>query len=386
MKKFPVSISPAEIRRQLNQTDPYSRRFAETSLRGLLGFRDIPGTLSNRENIFPPVPWDFAELRQRIHDKISPHIYGWYDEAASAAGDSTASNVAAFSRYRFVPRYLHPDKTFHYTTPVTLSSRELGVTRLASPTPIFAAPYGSASLYGGLSDEISLAQGVTDADVVHSLGTLTRYSLEAARKAVVTNRYYFRPGLRAPSGPAPFTIFQLYLTEEDDINRSLIERAKRAGVSVILFTIDAGAGHGGVPMMDLAADFTYCSGIAGNLLHDPVFHEKCYRKRGCVGTRSPQLLAYASRRLGLSVKKLAATCDPAAAFDYGRAIQFGGMSRQNSGRNPHAASYPWSVQHIARFVHSRKNISPAHPAFTHRRGLPLTVKGVMSVEDARACQ
>ena len=25
MKKFPVSISPAEIRRQPNQTDPYSR-------------------------------------------------------------------------------------------------------------------------------------------------------------------------------------------------------------------------------------------------------------------------------------------------------------------------------------------------------------------------
>jgi len=386
MKKFPVSISPNEIRRQLNQTDPYSRRFAETSLRGLLGFRDVPGTLSNRENVFPPVPWEFEKLRQRIHDKISPHIYGWYDEAASAAGDSTSSNVAAFSRYRFVPRYLHPDKTFRYATPVTLSSRELGVTRLASPTPIFASPYGSASLYGGLSNEISLAQGVTDADVVHSLGTLTRYSLEAARQAVVTNRYYFRPGLRTPSGPAPFTMFQLYLTEEDDINRSLIERAKRAGVSVILFTIDAGAGHGGVPMMDLAADFTYCSGIAGNLLHDPVFHEKCYRQRGCVGTRSPKLLAYASRRLGLSVKKLADACDPAAAFDYGRAIQFGGMGRQNSIRNSRSPAYPWSVEHIARLAHSRKNISPAHPAFTHRRGLPLAVKGVMSVEDARHCQ
>lgn len=85
MKKFPVNISPNEIRRQLNQTDSYSRRFAETSLRGLLGFRDIPGTLSNRENVFPPVPWEFEKLRQRIHDKISPHIYGWYDEAASAS-------------------------------------------------------------------------------------------------------------------------------------------------------------------------------------------------------------------------------------------------------------------------------------------------------------
>ena len=106
MKKFPVNISPTEIRRQLNQADSYSRRFAETSLRGLLGFRDIPGTLPNRDNVFPPVPWEFEKLRQRIHDKISPHIYGWYDEAASAAGDSTASNVAAFSRYRFVPRYL----------------------------------------------------------------------------------------------------------------------------------------------------------------------------------------------------------------------------------------------------------------------------------------
>ncbi|NDC80875.1 MAG: hypothetical protein EB090_06390, partial [Verrucomicrobia bacterium] len=345
MKRFSVSISDKEIRRQLNQSDPYSRRFTETSLRGLLGLRNIPGTLSNRKNAFPPVPWEFEKLRERIRSKISPHIHGWYDEDASAAGDSTTHNIAAFSHFRFVPRYLHPDKSFRYATPVTLSSRELGITRLASPTPIFSAPYGSASLYGGQSDEIALAQGVTDADVVHSLGTLTRYSLEEARTAVTSNRYYFRPGQRAPSGPAPFTMFQLYLTEEDDINRSLIERAKRAGVSVILFTIDAGAGHGGVPMMDLYADFTFCSGIAGNLLHDPVFHEKCYRKRGCTGTRTPKLLAYASRRLGLSVKKLADACDPAAAFDYGRAIQFGGMGRQNATRNARSAAYPWSVEH-----------------------------------------
>lgn len=386
MKKFPVNISPAEIRRQLNQPDSYSRRFAETSLRGLLSFRNLPGTLSNRENAFPPIPWDFAQLRQRIHAKISPHLYGWYDESASSAGDSTSSNLAAFSRYRFVPHYLQPDKSFRYTTPITLSSRELGLTRLTSPTPIFAAPYGSASLYGGLSDEISLAQGVTDADVVHSLGTLTRSSLEAARLAVVTNRYYFRPSLRAPSGPAPFTMFQLYLTEEDDINRSLIQRAKLAGVSVILFSIDAGAGHGGIPMMDLAADFTYCAGIAGNLFHDPVFHQKCYRQRGCVGTRSPKLLAYASRCFGVSVKKLAASYDLAVAFDYGRAIQFGGMARQNSVRHSRSPAYPWSVAHIARLCHSRQNISPAHPAFTFRRGLPLAVKGVMSVTDARHCQ
>ena len=66
MKKFPVSISSVEIRRQLNQADSYSRRFTETSLRGLLGHRNIPGTLSNRDNAFPPVPWEFEKLRARI--------------------------------------------------------------------------------------------------------------------------------------------------------------------------------------------------------------------------------------------------------------------------------------------------------------------------------
>ena len=119
MKKFPVNLSPVEIRRQLNNPDSYSRRFTETSLRGLLGHRNIPGTLSNRDNAFPPVPWDFEKLRARIRSKISPHIHGWYDEDASAAGDSTAHNIAAFSRYRLVPRYLHPDKTFRYTTPLS---------------------------------------------------------------------------------------------------------------------------------------------------------------------------------------------------------------------------------------------------------------------------
>jgi hypothetical protein len=49
---------------------------------------------------------------------------------------------------------------------------------------------------------------------------------------------------------------------------------KRTNLSVLIFTIDAGAGHGGIQMMDDYADFTYASKIAGNLFEDPMFNYK----------------------------------------------------------------------------------------------------------------
>jgi hypothetical protein len=263
MKKFPVDISESGIRALLNSPDSYARRFTETSLRALLNYSEIQGTLSNQKNEFPPVPWEMEKLRAKVKSEVSKHIFGWYGEVESAAGDSTRKNVEAFSKYRITPRYLRSDKSFSYSQTVVLSSKELGVTRLNSPTPVFVAPYGAANLYGKKSDEISCAQGATDANVVYTLGHLTKYTLEKICRAVEGNAYYFNPRLRSPGGAPPFSMFQIYLTDDDDINRSVIERVKRSNLSVLIFTIDAGAGHGGIQMMDDYADFTYASKIAG---------------------------------------------------------------------------------------------------------------------------
>ena len=386
MKKFPVDISANGIRALLNSPDSYTRRFTETSLRALLNHPNIPGTLSNQKNEFPPIPWDFDQLRAKVKGEISKHVYGWYGEAESAAGDSTRKNVEAFSKYRITPRYLRSDKSFSYSQTVVLSSKELGVTRLSSPTPVFVAPYGAANLYGKKSDEIACAQGATDANVVHTLGHLTKYTLEKISRAVQDNAYYFNPRLRSPGGAPPFSMFQIYLTDDDDINRSIIERVKRTNLSVLIFTIDAGAGHGGIQMMDDYADFTYASKIAGNLFADPMFNYKCFLRNRCVGTRTPSVLAYASRQTRIPVAQLARTYDLKNAFTYARDIQFKGMAKQNSDRNPKSKMHPWSVAHLARLAHTRQTISPAYPKMTHRRGLPLVVKGVMSVEDAVAVQ
>lgn len=386
MKKFPVDISESGIRALLNSPDSYTRRFTETSLRALLGYPKINGTLSNQKNEFPPVPWDVEKLRTKVKREVSKHVYGWYGEVESAAGDSTRKNVEAFSKYRIIPRYLRPDKSFSYTQTVVLSSKELGVTRLNSPTPVFVAPYGAANLYGKNSDEISCAQGTTDANVVYTLGHLTKYTLEKICRAVESNAYYFNPLLRSPGGAPPFSMFQIYLTDDDDINRSIIERVKRSNLSVLILTIDAGAGHGGIQMMDDYADFTYASKIAGNLFEDPMFNYKCFLRNRCVGTRTPSALTYASRQLRIPVAKLARTFDLKNAFTYAREIQFKGMAKQNSDQNPKSKMHPWSVAYLARLAHTRQTISPAHPKITHRRGLPLVVKGVMSVEDAAAVQ
>ena len=143
MKKFPVDLSENGIRALLNSPDSYARRFTETSLRALLNYTNIPGTLSNQKNEFPPIPWEMEKLRAKVKSEVSKHIFGWYGETESAAGDSTRRNVEAFSKYRITPRYLRSDKSFSYSQTVVLSSKELGVTRLTSPTPVFVAPYGA---------------------------------------------------------------------------------------------------------------------------------------------------------------------------------------------------------------------------------------------------
>ena len=386
MKKFPVDISESGIRALLNSPDSYTRRFTETSLRALLNYPNINGTLSNQQNEFPPIPWEIEKLRAKVKSAVSKHVFGWYGETESAAGDSTRKNVEAFSKYRITPRYLRSEKSFSYSQAIALSSKELGVTRLTSPTPVFVAPYGAANLYGKKSDEISCAQGATDANVVYTLGHLTKYTLEKISRAVQSNAYYFNSRLRSPGGAPPFSMFQIYLTDDDDINRSIIERVKRTNLSVLIFTIDAGAGHGGIQMMDDYADFTYASKIAGNLFEDPMFNYKCFLRNRCVATRTPSVLAYASRRLRIPVAKLSRTFDLKNAFTYARDIQFKGMAKQNSDTNPKSKMHPWSVAYLARLAHTRQTISPAHPKINHRRGLPLVVKGVMSVEDAIAVQ
>ena len=174
MKNFPVDLSENGIRTLLNSPDSYARRFTETSLRPLLGYPEIKGAISNKRNEFPPVPWDMEKLRAKVKSEVSKHVFGWYGEAESAAGDSTRKNVEAFSKYRITPRYLRSDKSFSYPQNVVLSSKELGTTRLTSPTPVFVAPYGAANLYGKNSDEISCAQGATDANVVYTLGHYPR--------------------------------------------------------------------------------------------------------------------------------------------------------------------------------------------------------------------
>jgi hypothetical protein len=71
MKKFPVDLSENGIRALLNSPDSYTRRFTETSLRALLGYPKINGTLSNQKNEFPPVPWDMEKLRTKVQSEVS---------------------------------------------------------------------------------------------------------------------------------------------------------------------------------------------------------------------------------------------------------------------------------------------------------------------------
>ena len=199
-------------------------------------------------------------------------------------GNSIEKFKKSFSKYSFIPNYLHFPKTFDYSIKLNLYSKELGLTTLKSSVPIFISPYGCASLYGGKSDDMNNVKGSIEVGVPFSIPALSKYPIEEFSKNLSKDIFY---------------MYQLYMTDDNDINISIIERAKESNVSVILLTIDAGASHGGYPMIKLGSDITYSYASVGNLFNDIVFNIKCYENIGYVATKDNKILNAVSKYLNI---------------------------------------------------------------------------------------
>ncbi|MCP3799717.1 alpha-hydroxy-acid oxidizing protein [Allokutzneria sp. A3M-2-11 16] len=166
--------------------------------------------------------------------------------AGAAGTERTArANLSAFDRWRLVPRMLRD-----------VSQRDLSTTLFGTPmaAPVLLAPVGLNSI---VHDDAELAPAAAAASLglVHVVSTCSTTPMEKIASAEPEGRRWF----------------QLYWPRTDELAKSLVTRAERAGYEAIVLTVDTSAvswrprdlGYRNLP-------FHSGQGI-GNYLTDPVF-------------------------------------------------------------------------------------------------------------------
>jgi lactate 2-monooxygenase len=159
----------------------------------------------------PEWPVEPAAIEAAAAQVMSPEAFGYV--AGSAGTESTArANRAAFEHWQIVPRFLRD-----------VSARDLTTTVLGTPmaAPIALAPVGVQQIVHP-DAELAVARAASSLGLPFTLSTVSSYRLEQVAEA---------------AGSSP-RWFQLYWPRNPDVAASLLARAKAAGFSVLVLTLD----------------------------------------------------------------------------------------------------------------------------------------------------
>jgi isopentenyl diphosphate isomerase/L-lactate dehydrogenase-like FMN-dependent dehydrogenase len=154
---------------------------------------------------------NLEDLEKQAAKVIPEGAYAYI--AAGADGQWTLrENRKAFDRYPLQPQYLvgkpAPDLR------ITLLGQQLSM-------PIITAPMGAHGL-AHVSAEEGTARGTGEAGTLMTVSTAANKTIEAIAKATKGPKW-----------------FQLYLHDDRGPSRELLQRAKAAGYTAVVFTIDA---------------------------------------------------------------------------------------------------------------------------------------------------
>ncbi|OLT14459.1 alpha-hydroxy-acid oxidizing enzyme [Pseudonocardia sp. CNS-139] len=177
---------------------PFSSYAAEIYLRGLADER-------------PQWPTDPTRLEAAAREVLADGPFG-YVAGGAGAGATMRANLAAFDRYRLVPRMLRDTTVRDWSTAV------LGT---AMPAPLLLAPVGVLSILHA-DGELAVARAAAELGVPMVLSTASSHTIEEVAEA---------------SGAGP-RWFQLYWPAEDAVTASLLGRARAAGYEVLVVTLD----------------------------------------------------------------------------------------------------------------------------------------------------
>jgi lactate 2-monooxygenase len=177
---------------------PFAAYGAEIYLQGLSGQR-------------PALPTDPARLEAAARSVLDDGAFG-YVAGGAGAGATMRANRTAFDRYGLVPRMLRDTTTRDWSTTV------LGT---AMPAPLLLAPIGVMSIVHP-DGELAVARAAAELGVPMVLSTASSHTIEE---------------VAAAAGDAP-RWYQLYWPTEDAVTVSILDRAKAAGHSVLVVTLD----------------------------------------------------------------------------------------------------------------------------------------------------
>jgi lactate 2-monooxygenase len=166
------------------------------------------GMLANEQ---PTMPVSWAELERAAEETLESravaYIYG-----GAGSEDTMRANLAAFRRWRLVPRFMRP---------VGDRSLRTEVLETAMPAPVMLAPIGVQTLVHP-DGELASAGAAGSLGVPIVVSTASAMSLEAIAEA---------------NGDSP-RWYQLYWPGDDELTASLVRRAEDAGYGALVVTVD----------------------------------------------------------------------------------------------------------------------------------------------------
>jgi lactate 2-monooxygenase len=167
--------------------------------------------LQGLADVLPPFSTDPAGLEDVARASMQPGPFG-YVAGGAGSGATMLANRDAFDRWQIVPRML-----------TDATTRDLSVTVLGTrmPAPVLLAPVGVQSILHP-DGELATARAAAALDLTMVLSTASSNTIE---------------DVAAASG-AGSRWFQLYWPNDDDVTISLLRRAKAAGFSALVVTLD----------------------------------------------------------------------------------------------------------------------------------------------------
>lgn len=159
------------------------------------------------------IPIPIAELEKKAAEVLSPEAYDYV--AGSASDERTArANLAAFDRWRIVPRMLRD-----------VSERDLSIELLGQrlAAPLLLGPVGVQKIIHP-DAELAVSRAAASLGIPFVLSTVSSRPIEEVGQAMATTPHWF----------------QLYWGKDHELTSSLLRRAEQAGFSALVVTLDTG--------------------------------------------------------------------------------------------------------------------------------------------------
>ncbi|WP_248931150.1 alpha-hydroxy-acid oxidizing protein [Paenibacillus hamazuiensis] len=192
-------------------------------------------------------PIAFHEWEEKARQRLAAGPFG-YVHGGAGKGDTMLANRSIFDKYRLLPRICSD-----------ISERDLSITLLGRqlPSPILLAPIGVNSIFHR-EGELAVAKACAETGIPYILSNVSSQPMEKVAEVM---------------GEA-VRWFQLYPPIDPHLSRSFLDRAKKAGYSAIVVTVDSTMlGWRETDLRNAYLPFLEGHGM-GNYFTDPVFLQK----------------------------------------------------------------------------------------------------------------